>query len=144
MTIISSTCIAHIKKIFCYKHFYGNKFLENKSDILIALFRFRQKGLSEITKPFHLCKWEKGVEPCMKAYFNVGLDSNCQNVSDLQYMSYKISSQNALYRNCTSDGHCLHMHPMMQSNDELLGLPCLPYRIPQISSKAHISTDDFQ
>jgi len=57
--------------------------MEYKSDILITLFRFPQKVLSEITKPFHLRIWKNIVESCKRNVFNLGLESNSQSGYDL-------------------------------------------------------------
>ena len=62
MPTISAIYVECVWKSFCYKYLYGNKFKKNKSDISIILFRFHQKGLSEITKPFYLRIWEKIVK----------------------------------------------------------------------------------
>jgi hypothetical protein len=71
MTTVFFMYISYIKKSFCYKYFYGNKFMENKPDILITLFRFHQKVLSKITKPFHLRIWKNIVESFKRNVFQL-------------------------------------------------------------------------
>jgi hypothetical protein len=58
--------------------------MENKSDILIILFRFHQKGLSEFTEPFYLRIRENLAK---EALLNIGLESKSKSVSDLHTSS---------------------------------------------------------
>jgi hypothetical protein len=109
MTTISFIYIAHIRKIFCYKYFYWNKFMENNSDILITLFRFHQKVLSEITKLFHLRIWEYIVESCKRNVFQLRSWMELTERIQSTHSFHKILSQRELYRNCTSDTYCLHL-----------------------------------
>jgi hypothetical protein len=144
MTTISFIYIAYIRKIFCYKYFYGNKFMENKSNILITLFRFHQKVLSEITKPFHLRIWENIVESCKRNVFQLRSRIELTERIRSTHGFHKILSQRALHRNCTSDKYCLHLSRRMWSNDALLGLMHLTYRISHFSSKFDISIKYIQ
>jgi len=134
MTTISFIYIAYMRKIFCYKYIYGNKFIENKSDILITLFRFLQKVLSEITKPFHLRIWKNIVESCKRNVFQLRSRIELTERIRFTHRLNKILSQRALYRNFASDKYCLHLSLRMWSNDALLGLMHLTYRISRFSS----------
>jgi len=134
MTTISLIYIAYIRKIFCSKYFYGNIFMENKSDILIILFRFHKKVLSEITKPFHLRIWENIVESCKRNVFQVRSRIALIERIRSTHRFHKILSQRALYRNCISDKYCLHLSLRMWSNDTLLLLMHLTYRLSHVSS----------
>lgn len=136
LTTISFIYIAYIRKIFCYKYFYGNKFMENKSDILITLFRFHQKVLSEITKPFHLRIWENIVECCKRNVFQLRSRIELTEWIRSTHRFHKTLSQRALYRNCTSDKYCLHLSLKMWSNHALLGLMHLT--LPDLSFQFNI------
>jgi hypothetical protein len=118
--------------------------MENKSDILIILFRFHQKGLSEFTKPFYLRIRENTVESCKKSASQHRSRIEIKERMGSTHKFHKLSSQRALYRKCTSDEYCLHLPLRMWSNKELLGLLQLPCRIYHFSSLVDISMDDIQ
>jgi len=83
--------------------------MENKSDILITLFRFHEKVLSEITKTFHLRIWENIVKSCKRNVFQLRFRIELTERIRSTHRFHKILSQRALYRNCTSDEYCLYL-----------------------------------